>query len=93
MSYAILFMNSSINEVLGSACYCCFADCNSVKCIMRYEGYFLNYNTLAFPCFAAGTILKWKVDKYLMAISSSHKDTGGFEPKNTHLRTVDSRTV
>lgn len=32
-------------------------------------------NTLAFPCLAARTVLKWKIDKYLIAISISHKDT------------------
>lgn len=41
---------------------------------MRYEGIFF----LIIPwlsCFAAGPVFKWKIDKYLMAISSSHKDT------------------
>lgn len=28
-------------------------------------------NTIAFPCLAAGTIFKWKIDKYLIAISIS----------------------
>jgi len=49
---------------------------------MYYEGIFclvvfvfFNYNTIAFPCFAAETVFKWKIDKYLMAVSSSHNDT------------------
>lgn len=38
-------------------------------------GLFLGfYNTVAFSRLAAGTILKWKIDKYLIAISISHKD-------------------
>lgn len=32
-------------------------------------------NTIAFPCLAARTVLKWKIDKYLIAISITQKDT------------------
>lgn len=32
-------------------------------------------NTIAFPCLAAGTIFKWKIDKYFIAIGISRKDT------------------